>query len=147
MILVDANLLLHAYDASSGLHDAARRFLEERLSRPEPVCLAWITIVAFIRISTHVRVFQNPLTPAEACAAVTAWLARPMVRILDPGPRHWEIVQDLLIRSQAAGNLASDAHLAAVALEYGLVLMSTDRDFARFEGLAWKDPLAASPGS
>ena len=143
MILVDANVLLYAYDASSPRHEAARGWWEARLSRPEPVGVAWSTVVAFVRIGTHVRVFERPLTVAEACAAVDAWLSRPMVSVLEPGPRHWEILRGLLVGAHASGNLVPDAHLAALAIEHGAVLMSTDRDFARFEGLAFEDPLAA----
>ncbi len=143
MILVDANVLLYAYDASSSRHEPARRWWEDRLSRPEPVWIAWATVVAFVRIGTHVRVFTHPLTVAEACAVVASWLDRPMVSVLEPGPRHWEILRDLLVESQASGNLVTDAHLAALAIEHGMVLMSTDRDFARFPGLAWQDPLAS----
>ena len=142
-MLVDANVLLYAYDASSSRHTAAKRWWEERLSRPEPVWLAWSTILAFVRIGTHVRVFKQPLAIDEACAAVDAWLERPMVDVLEPGPRHWEILKLLLAHSQASGNLVTDAHLAAPAVEHGLTLMSTDRDFARFEGLAWRDPLVS----
>ena len=87
--------------------------------------------------------FARPLSVLEACAAVESWLGRPMVNVLEPGPRHWEILQRLLVESQASGNLVTDAHLAAMALEHGMVLMSTDRDFARFQGLAWQDPLVA----
>jgi toxin-antitoxin system PIN domain toxin len=141
VILVDANVLLYAYDASSKRHEAARRWWEERLSRPEPVWLAWSTVVAFVRIGTHVRAFEHPLTVEEACTAVDAWLERPMVGVLEPGPRHWDVLRRLLVDAQATGNLVTDAHLAAMAVEHGLVLMSTDRDFARFPGLAWQDPI------
>jgi toxin-antitoxin system PIN domain toxin len=143
VILVDANLLLYAYDASSNRHEPARRWWEEQLSRPEPVRIAWSSLVAFVRIGTHVRVFEQPLTAEEACTAVETWLDRPMVDVAEPGPRHWEILRGLLVGSQASGNLVTDAHLAALAIEHGMVLMSTDRDFARFAGLAWKDPLVA----
>jgi len=143
VILVDANLLLHAYDAASPQHAAARRWWEARLSRPAPVRLAWTTLVAFVRIGTHARAFVHPLTLAEACEAVDGWLSRPMVSVLEPGPLHWEIFRRLLTGAAAAGNLVSDAHLAALAIEHGAVLMSTDRDFARFEELRWENPLAA----
>jgi toxin-antitoxin system PIN domain toxin len=143
VILVDANLLLYAYDASSDHHAAARRWWEACLSRPAPVRLAWSTVVAFVRIGTHLRVFSQPLTLTEACEAVDGWLSRPMVSLLEPGPLHWEILRDLLTGTGAAGNLVTDAHLAALAIEHGAVLMSTDRDFARFPKLGWEDPLAS----
>jgi toxin-antitoxin system PIN domain toxin len=141
MILVDANVLLYAYDAGSQRHKAARAWWEECLSRPDPVRLAWSTIVAFLRIGTHHRVFEHPLALDEACAHVASWLARPMVALLEPGQRHWDILRRLLVSTQAAGNLVTDAHLAALAIEHGAELLSTDRDFARFEDLSWRDPL------
>jgi hypothetical protein len=141
MILVDANVLLYAYDAASQRHEAAKAWWEERLSGPDPVRLAWSTIVAFLRIGTHHRVFERPLAMDEACDHVVSWLARPMLGVLEPGPRHWDILRRLLVSAQAAGNLVTDAHLAALAIEHGAELRSTDVDFARFEGLSWEDPL------
>ncbi len=141
MILVDANVLLYAYDTQAARHAAAKRWWEEQLSGPDPVRLAWSTIVAFVRIGTHHRVFEHPLSLREACEHVASWLARPMVAVLEPGPRHWDILRRLLVASQATGNLVTDAHLAALAIEHGAELRSTDKDFARFEGLSWQDPL------
>jgi len=141
VILVDANVLLYAYDASSLRHPVAKGWWEQCLSRPDPVRLAWSAIVAFLRIGTHHRVFDHPLSMGEACGHVASWLARPMVDVLEPGPRHWGILQRLLVSSQATGNLVTDAHLAALAIEHGADLCSTDMDFARFEGLSWRDPL------
>ncbi len=141
MILVDANLLLYAYDAGSPQHAAARRWWEECLSAPEPVRLAWVTVVAFVRIGTHPRVFTEPLSVAEACGHVSTWLERPMVDIAHPTARHWAILDRLLRQAMAAGNLVTDAHLAALAIEHGAILQSTDRDFARFESLSWRNPL------
>lgn len=142
MILVDANPLLFAYDAASPRHEAARRWWEERLSNPQPVGLAWATLVAYVRIGTHPRVFAEPLSLDEARGHVRSWLEPPMVRTLAPGERHWTILDALLESARAAGNLVTDAHLAALAIEHGAVLLSTDRDFARFEGLEWSDPLS-----
>jgi toxin-antitoxin system PIN domain toxin len=141
MILVDANLLLYACDESSPRHRPAREWWEARLSEPEPVGLAWITIVAFVRIGTHPRVFEEPLSLDEACGHVDEWLGRPMVKLLTPTARHWRIFERLSKQAQAAGNLVTDAHLAALAVEHGAVLCSTDRDFARFAGLSWTDPI------
>lgn len=142
MILVDANVLLYAYDAASPRHAAAKAWWEERLSGPDPVRLAWSTIVAFLRIGTHHRVFKEPLAMDEACDHVTSWLARPMVGVLEPGQRHWDIMQRLLVSAQALGNLVTDAHLAALAIEHGAELCSTDGDFARFRALRWVNPIA-----
>lgn len=141
MILVDANLLLYAYDAASAHHEAARRWWEERLSQPHLVRLAWVTILAFVRIGTHPRVFEHPMSIAEAGSHVESWLERPMVDLLEPGARHWPILSRLLARARASGNLVTDAHLAALAIEHGATLYSSDRDFARFDELSWEDPL------
>jgi uncharacterized protein len=141
VILVDANLLLYAHDASSEHHAAARDWWERRLSDAKLVRLAWITVVAFIRITTHPRVFREPMTIAEATGHVSAWLERPMVGLLDPGARHWSILSDLLRESRATANLVTDAHLAALAIEHGATLCSTDRDFRRFAGLVWENPI------
>jgi len=140
-MLVDANLLLYAYDTSSAHHDAARTWWERRLSEPRLVRLAWVTIVAFVRIATHPRVFDQPMTIDEATTQAASWLERPMVGVLDPGPRHWTILSSLLRESRAHGNLVSDAHLAALAIEHGATLCSSDRDFRRFDGLDWTNPL------
>ncbi len=142
MILVDANILLYAYDQSSTFHEKARLWWEDRLSEPHPVRLPWATLLAFISIGTHPRLLETPFTLAEATLHVASWLARPMVDVIAPTPRHWEILQSLLVNGQAGGNLVPDAHLAALAIEHGATLYSTDRDFTRFDGLAWINPLA-----
>lgn len=141
MILLDANILLYAYDSASASHAAARSFLEARFSGRAPVGLAWSTIVAFLRAGTNPRIRQSPMSMKEASAHVRGWLARPNVPLLEAGPRHWEILERLLIEAKVAGNLVSDAHLAAIAIEHGATLMSSDHDFARFRDLAWEDPL------
>lgn len=142
MILVDANLLLYAYDASASQHDKAKHWWEQQLSNPAPVRLAWVTVLAFIRIGTNPRIFTEPLSIEEACAAVSAWLQCPMLAILEPGEHHWTLLRELLQQAQACGNLVMDAHLAALAIENGAVLCSTDCDFSRFQGLTWENPLA-----
>ncbi len=141
MILADANLLLYAYNTSAAEHERARAWLQESLSRAELFGLSWQTITAFIRIGTNPRAFNRPLTTKEATAAVGAWIERPMVRILSPGQGHWEIFVRLLIEGQVRGPLVMDAHLAALAIEHGAVLHTTDRDFARFPGLKVANPL------
>jgi uncharacterized protein len=142
MTLVDANLLLYAYNRSAPEHERSRLWLEGALSGRELFGLSWQTILAFVRIGTNQRAFEHPLGVDEAVAAVSAWLARPMVRILAPGERHWEILRELLVGGQAGGALAMDAHLAALAIEHGAVLYTTDRDFSRFSGLKAVNPLA-----
>lgn len=142
MILIDANLLLHAYHTRSPLHDPARKWLEGALSGPGLVRFAWVTLWAFLRISTNPRVFERPLSTREASAAVSAWLERPSAGIAEPGERHWAILADLMNDGQATGPLVMDAALAALAIENGAVLQTTDRDFHRFSGLSFVNPLA-----
>ena len=142
MILVDANILLYAEDSLSERHDTARDWWDARLSASEPVGLCWSVLVAFIRIGTNPRLHQQPLTQAEAVSRVQSWLEQPCVRILGPGDQHWPIFQRLMRAGAATGNLVSDAHLAALAVEHGCTLCSSDADFARFRELKWENPLA-----
>jgi toxin-antitoxin system PIN domain toxin len=144
MILIDANLLLYASDTASVHHHAARRWLETTLSEPEPVGLAWVVLLAFLRVGTNSRLRRDALSLPEAAAIVAGWLERPMVVLLNPGERHWEILRDLMTKGQAYGSLIMDAHLAALAIEHGATLATTDRDFTRFPGLRILDPLASA---
>ena len=141
MILVDADLLLYAYHPGSERHPAARSWLESVLSGVEPVRFAWLTLWAFLRISTNPRVYERPLLAGEATEAVGSWLTRSTSGILDPGERHWSILEGLLAGDQVRGPLIMDAVLAALALEHGATLYTTDGDFARFSGLKWRNPL------
>ena len=141
MILIDANLLIYAYDASSPQHERARAWLEDVLSTSRPVRFAWMTILAFLRITTNHRAFATPLSTAEAVATVSTWLAQPAAGTVEPGEHHWKLMSALLPASQARGPLVMDAHLAALAIEYGAVLYTTDRDFSRFRDLTTINPL------
>ena len=132
MILVDVNLLLYAYDSEAVEHEASHHWLETVLSGPDLVRFSWATLWAFLRIGTSPRVFHRPLSMSEAAAHVTAWLAQPSAGILEPGERHWEILQRTIKEGQASGPLVSDAALAAIAIEHGY-FVTTDRDFARFQ--------------
>lgn len=143
-MILDANLLLFAVHRSSPFHDAARRWLTLQLNGPRRVGLPWQTIGAFVRIVTHQRAFQRPLAPATAWAVVREWLAAEPVWIPAPGPRHAEILGDLIVRYDVRGNLVADAQLAALALEHGVAVASADTDFARFGELRWINPLASS---
>ena len=144
MILIDANLLLYAYHPRAEQHQKSRVWLETVLSGPDLVRFAWLTLWAFFRIATNARVFERPLSTSEAEAAISSWLAQPIAGILEPGERHWGILRDLVRDGQAAGPLVMDAVLAAIALEHGATLCTTDRDFSRFSGLRWTNPLANS---
>lgn len=141
MILVDANLLLYAYHQQSVHHPQARAWLEAILSGTELVRFPSVTLWAFLRITTNPRVFAKPLSPVEASAAVSSWLAQPIAAVLDPGERHWEILSQLMREGQVKGPLVMDAAIAALAIEHGATLHTTDRDFARFPGLKWRNPL------
>jgi toxin-antitoxin system PIN domain toxin len=143
MILLDANILIYAYNPQAAQHPAARRWLEAVLSGSVPVRLGWATVLAFVRIMTSTQVFRRPLSLDEAIAAVDAWLDSPVVDVLVAGERHWAILRETLVAGQASGNLTSDADLAALAIEHGATLATTDRDFARFAGLKTVDPLAS----
>lgn len=143
MILPDVNILIHAYDRDSPRHRGARAWWETTLAQPRPVGLAWITALGFIRITTHRGIFSNPLTAADAIRRVRGWLHHPNVQILTPGEEHGEILFRLLEQLGTAGNLTTDAHLAALAIEYQAELASTDADFGRFAGLRWFNPLVA----
>jgi hypothetical protein len=141
MILLDANVLLYAYDKSSPFHDRAQKWLEEKFSGQAPVALTWITILAFLRISTNSRAVMNPLSIETAIQIVSSWLKQPCTILLNSGDRCWQILDSLLTRSQAKGPLVMDAYLAALALEHGFTLITCDRDFSRFDGLRTSDPL------
>lgn len=142
MILVDANLLLYAEDSSSEHHAVARAWWDAQLSGVEPVALCWPVLNAFIRIGTNARLHQQPLLLGEAIDRVQSWLEQPCVRLIHPGDQHWALFQQMLRGGKAVGNLVSDAHLAALAVEHNCVLHSTDADFSRFRGLKWRNPIA-----
>lgn len=141
MILPDINLLIHAINSESPVHARAKAWWETQLNGPGPIGLAWVVLLGFVRLVTHPAVFANPLTVRAACQHPRAWLARPQVTIVHPGERHAEIVFGLLESIGTAGNLTTDAHLAALAIEYQAELQATDADFARFPGLKWSNPL------
>ncbi len=141
MILVDANILLYAEDALHPRHEQARVWWDTQLSGTGTVCLCWTVLCAFIRISTNPRVFENPLSLEQALARVQSWLDQPCTRVIRPTERHWTVFQQMLRGGQAVANLVTDAHLAALAVEHGCELVSTDSDFARFAKLKWKNPL------
>lgn len=142
MKVVDLNLLLYAVNRDSPRHTDARAWLEATLSGEETVALPWVVLLGFIRIATSRRILPNPITIDEAISVVDGWLAQPPVVALSPGDEHWAILSGLLTEAGSAGNLATDAHLAALALEHGAELCSTDADFARFPRLRWVNPLA-----
>ena len=143
MIIPDANLILYAYDSESPFHRESARWWSALLSDIEPIGLCPVVVFAFLRLSTHGKVFENPLTVREAGQHITSWLARPNVRLLVAGPSHVEAVCRLLTKAGTGGNLVTDAQIAALALEYGATVHSADTDFARLAGVRWENPLIA----
>jgi toxin-antitoxin system PIN domain toxin len=141
VIVVDTNLLIYAYNSGSTHHAKARRWLEHTLSGSESVGLPWQSIAAFVRIMTDVRLPAEHLTALAAVEVVNGWLDQAIVRLLTPGEDHWSLFRQMVLDGQAAGSLVSDAQIAALTIEYGGVLYTTDRDFARFPGLRWRNPL------
>lgn len=140
-MILDANLLLYAKFSDYPQHQAARAWLERALIGPERVGLPWPTLLAFARIATNPRVYGAPLSIAGAWRQVERWLAAPAAWIPGPSGDHRRILGALLL-PEITGPLVSDAHLAALAIEYGIELCTTDSDFARFEGLRWRNPIA-----
>lgn len=141
MKLVDANLLLHAVNTDATEHPAAGEWLERHLAGNEPVAFAWVALLAFVRVGTRDGILPSPMSTAEAFDHIEEWLGQRPAVVLHPTVRHAAILQGLLEPVGAAGNLASDAHLAALAIEHGAVVVSFDRDFARFPGLQWNHPV------
>ena len=141
MKIPDVNLLIYALDDTSARHEAARAWLDSTLSATEDVGFAWVVLLAVLRLTTRAAVFTNPLGPGEALDIIDGWLAQPCASVIQPTSRHSAILRGLLTPLGTGGNLASDAHLAALAIEHGGVLCSSDTDFSRFPGLTWLDPL------
>lgn len=142
MILVDANLLVYARVADFPQHEAARRWLDEQLNGPTGVGLPWRCLLAFVRLVSNPRIFREPLPVPDAWRQVEEWLDCAASWTPDPTDRHRELLGPLLEQIGGRANLVPDAHLAALAMEYGLTLCSADGDFARFDGLRWENPLA-----
>jgi uncharacterized protein len=142
MTLIDANLLLYAYNADAPEQGAAARWLTELLESGETVALSWVVAWAFVRICTNHRIWDNPKPAKEAFAIIGEWLTQPNVVMLRPGPRHWELLERLVTEHHATGPSVTDAVLAAFAMENGATLASTDQDFSRFRGLRWINPLS-----
>lgn len=142
MILIDANLLVYAHVASMPQHQAAISWLDQKLNGTAIVALPWQSLLSFARLVTNPRLFERPLSVATAWGQIESWLNCPVVRIPNPGERYKEILARLMAISVDRSNLIADAQLAALAIENGLILCSSDRDFARFSELRWENPLA-----
>ncbi len=143
MKLPDLNLLIYAIDQGSPSHALALRWWNGLLSGSQTVALSWTVLLGFLRLTTNPRIMRAPLDVEEAFDYIERWLAHPLTTVIDPTPRHASVLRDLLGPVGAAGNLVSDGHLAALAIEHGAELCSADRDFGRFPGLRWVNPLAS----
>jgi uncharacterized protein len=141
--LLDANILLYAYDSSSSHHAVCRDWLQAALNDDEPVGLPWQTSLAFIRISTNPRAVRRPLPATQACAIISGLFERPCVVIVEPGEQFWQTFEALVTEASVSGPLIIDAVLAALAIEQGAAVCSTDRDFRRFQGVSVIDPTEA----
>jgi uncharacterized protein len=141
MKIVDLNVLLYAVNSEAALHERARRWWEQALNDEETLGLPWVVLLGFLRLSTNARVFPRPLTPGVAASKIDAWLARDNVRVVRENEAHWETLKPLLGGTGTAGNLTTDAHLAALAISHDAVLVSSDGDFGRFKNLRWENPL------
>ncbi len=141
MILPDINLVVYAYNEDAPHHDAAKAWWERSLTESEPVGMAWVVVLGFVRLMSNRRVLAKPMSASEAAEHCKSWLVRPNVRIVLPGPTHMDILAGLLAKP-IGPNLVTDAHLAALAIEHQAELHSNDSDFARFSGLTWRNPVA-----
>jgi uncharacterized protein len=144
MILVDVNLMIYAVDRDSPHHRIAARWFEKTLNGPDLIGLPWIVILAFLRVATRAGILRKPMAVEDAVAYCQSWVDLDSVRILVPGENHWPVFRNLLLSVGTAGNLTSDVHLAALALEYGCTICSADNDYKRFPGISHVNPLAIS---
>jgi len=140
--IVDLNVVLYAVNRSSAHHGVVRSWWEDAHRGDEPIGLAWMVLSGFVRLSMRPGIFPRPLSVRQACGRVERWLNAPVTRLVTETEEHWRHLKVLLTELGAAGNLTTDAHLAALAISHGATLVSCDADFARFSGLRWHNPLA-----
>jgi toxin-antitoxin system PIN domain toxin len=140
MKIVDANILLYAVNSASEHHAASRRWLDQALSGSDSVGLAWVPLLAFVRLTTKVGLFPSPLRTADAMQHVAEWIGAPGAIVIGPTPRHAEVLAGLLAQAGSGGNLVNDGHLAALAVEHRASIVSYDTDFGRFDGVRWQTP-------
>ena len=141
MIVPDLNLLLYAYDREAPHHDSARRWWEALVNGSERVGVPWVVSTGFVRLLTHPRVLLRPTTPERAIDYVREWFRFPHVTPINPGPDHLVHLRSNLSAAAVGADLVTDAHIAALAMEYQAEVHSNDTDFGRFPGLRWRNPL------
>jgi toxin-antitoxin system PIN domain toxin len=142
VILPDINLLVYAHNRAAPQHERSRQWWEGLMGREHPIGLPWAVALGFVRLVTHPAVLVSPLPPTDALARVRTWLERDHVRIVEPGPRHLDLLHELFSATGVGANLTTDSHLAALAIEHQAELHSNDADFARFPGLRWRNPIS-----
>ena len=140
MILPDVNILIHAVNSNSPKNEAIRNWWDETLAGPTPVLIPWAVIIGFVRITTNPRIFEEPLSVKTASKYIRLWTKQLNVRLISPKHGHWDIVEKNLLEAGTGGNLTTDAHIAALALQWDCIIYTTDTDFARFPGIKWKPP-------
>lgn len=145
MKLIDLNILLYAVNEDAPHHDPIRTWWEQALNGDEPLGLPWVVLLGFLRISTNHDIFPRPLDPTAAVEKVHGWLSLDHTNLLREKDDHWEILRSLLHETGTAANLVTDAHLAALAISHGAVLVSCDNDFARYKRLRWENPMSRKP--
>ena len=143
MKIVDLNVLLYVVNEDAPHHRALLRWWENALNGDESVGLPWVVLLGFLRISTNPKIFPNPLDPATAIGKIDTWLSLANTYLVREKEDHWDILRTLLAEAGTAGNLTTDAHLATLAITHGAVFVSCDRDFARFRGLRWENPIGS----
>ena len=141
MKIVDVNVLLYAVNEDADRHAVLRRWWEDALNGDESVGLPWIVVSGFLRIATNPKVYPEPMSADEALAKVETWMSAGTVSVIVEKPDHWRVFRGLLSEVGTAGNLTTDAHLAAIAITHDATLVSCDGDFARFRDLRWENPL------
>lgn len=141
MILPDINLLVYAHNAASSEHERARDWWESCLSGTQAIGLSWVVMIGFVRITGSRHALAQPIPPETSLRLVRSWLAFRSVEILNPGPQHLDVLESVLVNSGVTSSAATDAHLAALAIEHQAEIHSNDADFARFTGLRWRNPL------
>jgi toxin-antitoxin system PIN domain toxin len=144
VILLDVNVLVHAFHEASPEHAAYRAWLEATVEADEPFGLSELVLSGFVRVATHPRVFDPPAPVGEALAFADALRSQPSAVFFARGTRHWAIFERLCVTARANGNLVADAYLAALAIESGCEWITSDRDFSRFPGLRWRHPLVGT---
>jgi uncharacterized protein len=141
MMLIDANILIYAAVEDAALHNKAKKWLDTQLNGSAPVGIPWVSLNAFLRITTNVRIFNPPASPQSAWNTVSYWLECPVVWTPEPKDHFTHIMEHIIGKTNPSGNLFPDVFLAALAMDHGLTLYSTDNDFARFSDLTWNNPL------